>query len=280
MRMKWLYRIGFLLIMVGIGREGYLMWQAHRDAELLQQYLPRLEQELIRGYAADYGNLFCVTTPHFPVGDGLPKTEWVRSPNGLSECRVTGEHRLPGGLKTGCAVCPILLKMGLIEQAEQTFTDAGGQAVTRPVYRLTEAGRPLYFSEMSTRRPPLARGCEPGEKRYVPEDEGKAPVPKEGEIGGGFCFAEGLRLHAIRKYQTPVRSGNEILMGVEYDVEVINPAPPLFDPEMSNLLHDIPARGSPALLPPVIGTATFKADFDEPTVFHNEVSIDGPWISK
>jgi hypothetical protein len=278
--MKYLFRFIFLMVLLMVFWQGYLILQKRHGAELLQQYLPRLEQELIRGYAADYGNLFCVAAPHFPVGDGLPKTEWVRSPNGLSECRVTGEHRLPGGLKTGCAMCPILLKMGLIEQAEMTFRDADDQAVTRPVYRLTEAGHPLYFSEMTTRRPLVARGCEPREKRYVPEDEAKAPVPKEGEIGGGFCFAEGLRLHAIRKYQTPVRSGNEILMGVEYDVEVINPAPALFDPEMSNLLHDIPARGNPALLPPVIGTATFKADSDEPTVFHNEVSIDGPWISK
>jgi hypothetical protein len=142
--MKYLFRFIFLMVLLMVFWQGYLILQKRHGAELLQQYLPRLEQELIRGYAADYGNLFCVAAPHFPVGDGLPKTEWVRSPNGLSECRVTGEHRLPGGLKTGCAMCPILLKMGLIEQAEMTFRDADDQAVTRPVYRLTEGTRCIF----------------------------------------------------------------------------------------------------------------------------------------
>jgi hypothetical protein len=279
--MKWLYRIGYLLIIAGIGREGYLLWQAHRDEALRREYLPRLEQELIRGYAADYGQMFCVAAPDFPVGDGLPETGWVRLSNGLSECRVIGERRLHGGLRNGCAVCQPLLELGLIEPAEITFQDAGGHTVTRPVYQLSETGRPLFFSEMSTRRAPVDRQCRPGEVRYAAADDGKPPVPGMGETGSGFCFADGLRLHAIRKYQTPVRFGREIQMGVEYDVEVVNPAPSLFEPGMRQLLHEIPARGSPALLPPVIGTATFKADSDEPSVFHNEVAIEeGRWISK
>lgn len=274
--MSFLSRMLYTLISAGIFWGAYYFWDKDQDEKVRAQRLPLVEKALAIEIKQSTPFSVCVNTPRFPYGEGVPRTQWVKLPTGLSECKVIGELKIRGGVANGCKECEDLAALGVLEKADMTFTDYNGQTVTREAYRLTDLGKPLYYADIRERTAAQETGCTPGEVSYV----GAEKQESDTEHGNyGFCFADELRFHTILDYQKPKKMGSSILMGVQYDYEAVNPDPLLFDERMGVILDSVPKSGTPALYEPVITTAVFGLNKAEPPMFDPGTRY-GDWINK
>lgn len=247
---------------------GYKAYERDEAETVRTRLLPPIEKALSAEIEASADAVVCVAAPLFPYGQDLPRTGWTTLPNGLSECRVTGSaERVPP-----CKDCSTLEDLGLLEKAELEMPDATGNVVRREALRLTAKGRALYYADIKTRQPWKDDACTPGQVAFVSADrrhEADAVRP-------GFCFADGLRLHGIPDFQKPQKTGAQAMLGIKYEVEVVNPDPVIFEQDMKMLLDKTPKRGSPALLPTETTTAIFPMDHSQPPYFDSGLSY-GDW---
>lgn len=274
--MSYLSRMLFIIITGGMFWGAYYYWDKDQSDKARAKLLPIIEAELGKEIEQYGETSVCVTTPEFPYGEGVPRTQWVKLPTGLSECKVIGELKIRGGVANGCKECEDLAALGVLEKADMTFTDYNGQTVTREAYRVTDVGKPLYFRHIRTREPAQDTTCTPGEVSYVSAQN--QPDSDSGSLYG-FCFAEGTRFHRTVDFQRPQKMGADTMMGIQYVVEAVNPDPLLFDERMRVILEDAPRPGDPALYEPVITTAVFGPNKKDPPTFDPGIRY-GDWINK
>lgn len=244
---RWAYTLAATAVTWG----AYFAWEKQKEGIVREQRLPLIEKALAVEVHDSSDAFLCVGAGPFPAGERLPSTRWEKLPNGLSECRVSFNRD-----RSECGQCDTLTKMGLLTHDEEPVTDASGMTANARVYRLTSTGRDLYFGDMRARAPGEERGCKVGEVKYVSSQDEQPAAPGN----PGFCFGKELRLLPITEFQMPGKIGNQMVIGVRYQVEVIDPAPQLFDERLKPILHELPKRGAKALYDPGITTAYFSPD--------------------
>lgn len=133
-----------------------------------------------------------------------------------------------GRQRPSCRRCEDLAAAGLLTR-EQVGDPKSGSS--HYIYDLTPFGRSVYTTEED----PVSHD------RY----------PR-------FCFGS-TRVYKVVAAQSPLHIGGQIVIGVEYVVEVVDPHPFLFDPKSRVLNLPLPKRGTPALYAPARTTVLLSA---------------------
>lgn len=262
---RWAYLLASTVVTWG----AYYSWEKQKEGIVREQRLPVLQKALAAEIKDTSDASLCVSGGPFPAGDRLPQTAWVRQANGLSQCQV-----VMGGHSPNCLFCDQLVEAGLLTHDQESVQDANGNSFNTRVYRVTEAGRKVYYDDMRSREPAHDRSCTVGEVKYVSSDSAA-----QEDLHSGFCFGKELRLKSILEYQMPGKMGSSMMMSVRYQVEVVDPDPMLFDERLKPLLHTLPKPGNPALYDPVITTAVFAPDKQSIQGFDGGIRY-GDWIGK
>lgn len=119
-----------------------------------------------------------------------------------------------------CQRCEDLKAAGLLTRSESP--NATPERVAWR-YELTELGKALYTEEQD---------------------------PVSGDRAPRLCLAR-TKVHHLASAQPAFTIGGRMAIGVDYVAEALDPHPLAFDPAARPLELPVPARGVPALLPPV-----------------------------
>jgi len=133
------------------------------------------------------------------------------------------------GRGIGCQRCNDLEAAGLLERRE-----SADSSEERPhwIYELTSKAGGVYTTE---------------------ED------PVTGGTGPRFCFGR-ARVHHLAAAQPALHAFGNMMIGVEYVLEAVDPRPLLFDPASAPLGLEVPTGVNPKLFKPVVTTIRFTAD--------------------
>lgn len=156
----------------------------------------------------------------------------------LHEHKSSGPFALdddPKIYRPECNRCDDLVEAGLLTKSVSETTDRFGIATFSARFTLTEFGKSVYIEELK-----------PGRSLdYL-------------LVNWKFCFGK-TTLYKIEETLAPASFGGDVVVGVKYIAQVIDPHPFLFDPRSRPLRLPVPSNTTPALFPPRVTTIVFHA---------------------
>lgn len=242
---KWLFVIAFIVVVWGTFR----FLEYRNEKAIAERILPAISRALEARLAKDDARAFCVRAPGFPYAQTERRNHWVKLESGLSECR-SGLTAAPEG---ACWNCESLRQAGLLEKTELDYGPAepdSSEYYPRKVmqYDLTSLGRRLYYTDYHAHdRTPLPEACAAGTTAYRSAE----PVndASDDRHAPGFCFAKGLKLHAVLANSRPLNRDGKTYVTVKYQAELIDADPVIREPSLREALARVPVDGDSWVLP-------------------------------
>lgn len=221
------FRIGVFLAVAGGAYWAYSLSDENRRP--VHPLIPRLVDQ-----ALDQPSNVCVEAGPFPYDTALPPTYWNAYIGNYATCEA-----IP------CNRCEDLRAAGLLKKWTGELRDENGDKRVAVQYELTEEGRALYHADI---RDYGVSGSAQPHCRLGDTMTGKTPAY---ERKPGLCFAKQMKFYKVEARLKPMQFGGNSVQGFKYVAQAVEPQPFIFDPRAKALLPMVPARGTPALYPPV-----------------------------